>query len=143
MALSSRSVTNDPSAQFVEKRRSQRLIPNRGADFILQKDWGHIAQIALDDNNVIIGEIKDISTGGIACKVAYQFDIIDPIDIKLVLFLRNSHSGIYSFSRISIRSTIVRSQQIDTDFCEIGIQFVEMNKCIVLGVDQIIQSLTK
>lgn len=107
----------------VEKRKSQRFAIKRDASFIIQRDWSYLAQIVLDTNNIIIGEIKDISQGGVACEVGYQFDIIDPVRVEVIFSVKNNKSGINSFAQIRVPAKIVRAKALEGIFCEIGIQF--------------------
>ncbi|MGH1540552.1 MAG: PilZ domain-containing protein [Arenicella sp.] len=142
MALIQQNKAKNEPTQFIEKRRSKRLTPKQRETSVIQKDWGRIAQIALHEG-MIIGEIKDISRGGLACNVVYKFNITTPVDIKLTLFLPAPEPEVYCFQPINIPSWIVRSRTIRPGFYEIGIQYLEMNKNVLVGIDNIINSLTQ
>lgn len=119
--------TQTATASGLHLRSEERLTPQRGAEFVIQKDWGHLAQVSLDQRNIILAEILDISKSGVGCKVAYKFDIVSPIPIDITFAIQNNKSSIYSFEQIKIPALIVRSVDLEGIFCEIGIKFMSLN----------------
>lgn len=126
----------------VERRVEERKKPKRDAEFVIQKDWGHLAQIALNDNNIILGEIIDISRTGVGCKVAYQFDILNPIPVYVTFAFKNQRSSINSFETMKIPALIVRSAELEGMFCEIGIKFLSLSSIPAQKLAWLIKEIT-
>lgn len=135
-------ITQNSTASHAGLRSEERLAPQRGAEFVIQKDWGHLAQVSLDKRNIILAEIIDISKSGVGCKVAYKFDIINPIPIDITFAIQNNKSSIYSFEKVTIPALIVRSIDLDGIFCEIGIKFMSMNSLPKKKLNSLIENIT-
>ena len=132
--------SNTPSG--IHLRQQERLAPQRNAEFVIQKDWGHLAQISLDKRNIILAEIIDISKSGLGCKVAYKFDIVSPIPVDIIFAIKNSKSSIYSFEQVKIPALIVRSVDKAGVFCEIGIKFMSVNSLPQKKLERLIEDIT-
>jgi len=126
----------------IHLRSEERLAPQRGAEFVIQKDWGHLAQVSLDQRNIILAEILDISKSGVGCKVAYKFDVVNPIPIDITFAVQNNKSSIYSFEQVTIPALIVRSVDLEGIFCEIGIKFMSLNSFPEKKLNRLIDEIT-
>ena len=134
--------TQESNPARMQMRSEERLSPQRGAEFIIQRDWGHLAQVSLDKKNIILAEIIDISKSGIGCKVAYKFDIVSPIPIDITFAIPNNKSSIYSFEQLIIPALIVRSIDLEGIFCEIGIKFMSVNAIPQKKLNHLINDIT-
>lgn len=131
-----------PPDEAINRRSEERHATKRDAEFIIQKDWGYLAQVSLDEHNIVLAEILDISKSGAGCKVAYQFDIINPIPIDITFAIQNQKSSIFSFEQVKVAGLIVRSVDLNETFCEIGIKFTSNSPIPQKKLDRLINQIT-
>lgn len=131
------------SISVQERRKHRRYQVTTPENFIVQRAWSYFVQIYLYEDHLIIGEILDISLGGIACKVAYQFDLIDPIQIDVAIALKGQQSEANCFKPVKIPAMLMRAKQVKSDqTCELGIKFTLQNDRVKSQVEQLMQQIS-
>lgn len=105
------------------RRAHERFSSSIAEIIVAQQNWQHFVQLFVMGNTVIIGQILDISEGGLGLKVPYHFDIVDIIPVKVKLSVRRSDSSFFTYDLFEINASIIRSERLDDSFSIIGLMF--------------------
>ncbi len=139
-AVTSPSVNAD--SQYLNRRQHERIVPKTPDEFIIQRAWTHFIQIHLFQGHQIIGKISDISLGGLACEIAYEFDLVDPVVIDISLNLKSDLHGSNCFKPLQIPAMILRStKDSETELTTLGIKFMLQNDNIKSQIAKVMNDL--
>ncbi len=125
--------------QRAHKRFSSSL---ESQSIIMQHHWENFCQVVLCDNSLIIGQIIDISEGGIALQTAYNFDILEPVPAQLILSSQKPNKSIFAYDMFKIKASVVRCKPINDLFSLTALKFEKPNEKAMEKLNTLIKNIS-